>query len=117
MTKRNPWVAVSSEFPPDCQQVDVWFDVWASPLSMGIADQWCEPHAWREKGKWFHNYNGEKAELQSRYITHWKMTGATEIDGPDSLIWKAAGLAVIGAESKRNSDVGQGPRTVSQERK
>lgn len=84
---KTPWIAVDEKFPPDSETVDVWFDVYASPLSFGMADSWCE------NGKWFHFFKGEKAELNSRYITHWKPLGSTAIDGPDSIIWKAGALA------------------------
>lgn len=93
---KSPWVSVADEFPPDYQVVDVWFQVWASPLSFGMADHWCEPEAWRGEGKWFHYYkqrNNEKAELESHYITHWKPAGRTDVEGPDSIIWKASALA------------------------
>jgi hypothetical protein len=66
-------------------------------MSFGIADEWCEPGAWRESGKWFHHCKQEKnakLELQSRYITHWKLSGKTDIEGPDSIIWKAGALAM-----------------------
>jgi hypothetical protein len=89
----TPWVSVADKFPPDHQAVDVWFDVWASPMSFGMADQWCEPNAWREDGKWFHLFEDKKAELNARYISHWKPLGPIDIEGPDSLIWKAVGLA------------------------
>lgn len=90
---KSPWVSVNDRLPHDLDTVDVWFDVWASPLSFGISDSWCEPQAWREGRKWFHKYEGKKAELESRYISHWKPTGAIDIEGPDSVIWKAAALA------------------------
>lgn len=95
MSVKSPWIDVCEQLPAEGELVDVWFDVYASPLSFGMADQWCEPNAWREKKKWFHRYKGEKAELQSRYITHWKPLGDIHIEGPDSVIWQAAGLASI----------------------
>lgn len=91
---KSPWIEVGERFPADGERVDVWFDVWASPSSFGMADQWCEPSAWRESGKWFHVYKGDKAELTARYISHWKELGPTDIEAPDSLIWKAAALAI-----------------------
>ena len=90
---KSPWIEVKEGFPPEKELVDVWFDVWASPLSFGMADQWCEPNAWREARKWFHIYEGEKAELQSRYISHWKPSGPTDIEAPDHIVWKACALA------------------------
>jgi hypothetical protein len=96
----SPWVPVNERMPPDHDKVDVWFNVWASPMSFGMADSWCEPEAWRESEKWFHinKYEigrGEKLELESRYISHWKPVGATDIEGPDSIIWKASALAGV----------------------
>ena len=32
---------------------DLWFDVWASPRSMGMADAWRATNCWRKDGKWF----------------------------------------------------------------
>lgn len=101
----SPWISVAENFPPDGDIVDIWFNVWASPLSFGLADQWCESGAWREAGKWFHHCaqeNNKKLELQSRYITHWKPSGPTDIEAPDALIWKAAGLANIPQDGKES---------------
>lgn len=89
----SPWIAVSDRLSPGGELVDVWFNVWASPMSFGMADEWCEPRAWRESGKWYHVYQGDKAELNARYISHWKPPGAIDIEGPDAVIWKAVGLA------------------------
>jgi hypothetical protein len=69
--KGRRWIKVEQSLPEDGQRVDVWFDVWASPLSMGIADSWPEPNCWRENGKWVHMYLGEVTGLAERYITHW----------------------------------------------
>ena len=96
---KTPWVSCAEKMP-DGEKVDVWFDVWASPLSFGMADSWCEPKAWRESGKWFHinRYEigkGEKLELKSRYISHWKVAGPTDIEGPNSVIWQAAALSSL----------------------
>ena len=51
----------------DRVRVDLWFNVRASPRSMGLADAWRVTDAWRQDGKWF----DEDGELEARYITHW----------------------------------------------
>lgn len=90
---KSPWIEVADKFPPDGERVDVWFEVWASALSFGMADSWCEPNAWRESGDWFHIFKGKKARLNSRYISHWKPLGPTDVEEPSSIIWQAVGLA------------------------
>lgn len=95
---KSPWISTNERMPHDFEKVDVWFDVWASPRSFGMADSWCEPEVWRESGKWFHHCkqeNNAKLQLESRYITHWKTVGEIGIEGPDSIIWKASVLADI----------------------
>jgi hypothetical protein len=95
----SPWVSVTDKVPPDHELVDVWFHVRASLRSFGWADRWCEPKAWRENGKWFHEFEYRPAELESRYITHWKPLGPIDIESPDSVIWQAVGLAGIATRS------------------
>lgn len=53
----------------DDEKVNLWFDVWASPRSFGIADAWEAKNCWRENGKWF----DDDGELEQRYITHWRL--------------------------------------------
>jgi hypothetical protein len=67
----SEWISVKKRLPKDYKEVDVWFDVTASPRSYGMADRWREPNAYRQNGKWVHRFKGEIAELNSDYITHW----------------------------------------------
>ncbi len=51
--------------------VDLWLDIWASPMSLGIADAFRVPEAYHRNGKWFNLVNGKEEEIRSEYITHW----------------------------------------------
>lgn len=52
-------------------EVDLWMQWSASPLTMGEADAFRVPDAYRKDGKWFHKHNGKEMELRPEYITHW----------------------------------------------
>lgn len=70
---RNDWRSI--ERPPrntsEDNPVDLWIDVPASPLSMGMSDRWRIPDCWRVDGKWVHRHRNEIAELDANYLTHW----------------------------------------------
>jgi hypothetical protein len=52
--------------------VDLWMQIGASPLSMGISDAFRVPDCWRDyAGKWVHQDRGEVRELNAWYITYW----------------------------------------------
>jgi hypothetical protein len=61
------WKPIETFDRPDYERVDVWCNVWASPLSMGLSDSFRVIDAYRLDGKWYDN----KGLLASRYITHW----------------------------------------------
>ena len=63
----NKWKPIKTCHVEDFVKVDLWFDVWASPLSMGIADAWRAIDCWRQGGHWY-DAGGLLAE---KYITHW----------------------------------------------
>ena len=55
---------------PDGERVNLWFDVWASPLSFGISDAWEAENCWRIDDQWY----DAGGLLERRYITHWRPT-------------------------------------------
>ncbi len=65
------WQTMESA-PKDGTKVDLWMEIYASPMSMGWSDEFRVPEAWFEGGRWFHHReSGAKSELEIRYITHW----------------------------------------------
>ena len=88
----NPWREISEwRDGIDPSEVDLWFNVWASPLSMGIADAWRATDCYRSNGKW----QDKGGALTERYITHWMPTppaplpSAAEIEEAKALIARA----------------------------
>ena len=73
---KQGWKKVSTYKGPDGEKVSLWFDVWASPLSMGMADAWDAENCWRESGEWF----DAGGRLETRYITHWRPLTAIAAD-------------------------------------
>lgn len=69
--KGRGWLPIASA-PRDGTIIDLWLNVYASPLSMGIADRFGVPDAWFKDGKWVHTYRGQPTELEIDYITHWR---------------------------------------------
>jgi hypothetical protein len=69
----SDWIEIkrSGRIPEDRCEVDVWMNIYASPRSMGWADAFRVPDAYRENGKWFHRDRGEVKQLHGDYITHW----------------------------------------------
>ncbi len=70
--------------PKDGTKVDIWMQVNASPMSMGLSDSfrvvecaWSESEVAKEGPGWYH-YDQSKSydfrRLQDRYITHWMLT-------------------------------------------
>jgi len=53
------------------RKVDLWLSIYASPRSMGMADDFRVVDCWRKDGKWFHEFKGEETELFTDYVTHW----------------------------------------------
>lgn len=70
--KRDGWRKVSKFAEADGVVVDVWLTIYASPLSMGFSDSFGVPDAWRDGGKWMHTYRGAPAQLDERYVSHWR---------------------------------------------
>lgn len=54
------WRKVSSFRRPDCEKVNIWLTIHASPMSMGMGDSFEVPEAWRINGKWFHIHKGRE---------------------------------------------------------
>jgi hypothetical protein len=77
------WISVNKQLPEDWTEVDVWFEVPASPRSFGISDSWREPNCYRIDGKWFHRQNCEVKELYAPYITHWMPIPDAPTQAPD----------------------------------
>jgi len=73
MSDKSGWKPIAR--PPrntdEGNPVDLWISVWASPLSMGMADAWRIPDCWLKDGKWVHRHENEIKELEARYLTHW----------------------------------------------
>lgn len=65
------WRPIAEFDLPDGEEVDVWMDIPASPLSMGIAAEFRVPDAYRIDGRWFHISRDTQAELRADCITHW----------------------------------------------
>lgn len=65
------WKRIASA-PRDGTVIDVWLEISASPLSMGMGDSFGVPDAWFQDGKWVHMYRGKKTALDNWYITHWR---------------------------------------------
>jgi len=69
----NIWRPI--EQPPrntsESNPVDLWIAVYASPLSMGMADSWRIPDCWKVDGKWVHRHENQIKELDAHYLTHW----------------------------------------------
>ena len=65
------WQPIETFQAPEREEVDVWMNIYASPRSMGWADAFRIPNAYRVKGKWFHLHEGKETELFADYITHW----------------------------------------------
>jgi hypothetical protein len=73
---KNPWRPIksfrreTSQFN-EAKQVDLWMQVHASPMSMGMSDAFRVTNCWRDKGEWFHYHEGKVKELARHYVTHW----------------------------------------------
>ena len=67
------WKLIEEWNGEDGALFDLWLDVPATPLSMGIADAWRVINCWHQDGKWFDKF-GESGVLEPRYITHWMPT-------------------------------------------
>lgn len=65
------WRPIESFDQPDRVKVDLWLHIYASPRSMGWADDFRVIDAWRQDGKWVHYDKGNVAELFADYVTHW----------------------------------------------
>lgn len=61
------WKPIGSFNEPDGELVDLWLNVYASPMSMGMADKWRAIDCYRQDGEWFDS----GGKLEARYITHW----------------------------------------------
>lgn len=83
MKKRNKiWRTIKSA-PRDGTKIDVWLNIYASPLSFGFSDCFEVQNAWFKDGKWVHVHGGKDAEMHSHYITHWKPAGVEVATGPN----------------------------------
>lgn len=69
--KRKGWKPIKSA-PRDGTIIDLWLEIYASPMSMGMSDSFGVPDAWFADGKWVHTYRGKPTELETSYITHWR---------------------------------------------
>jgi hypothetical protein len=69
--KGRGWFPIETA-PRDGTVIDLWMSIYASPLSMGMADSFGVPDAWFENGKWVHTFRGKPTELEKHYITHWR---------------------------------------------
>lgn len=67
--KDGKWRSIKSA-PRDGTIIDLWLEIYPSPMSMGIRDSFGIPDAWFADGKWVHTYHGEPAEIERNYITH-----------------------------------------------
>ena len=54
------------------EHFDIWMQVTASPLTMGLSDSFRVPDAFHRDGAWYHRVRGEDKKLNSDYITHWR---------------------------------------------
>lgn len=79
------WRSMKSA-PKDGTRVHLWMEVYASPMSFGMADQFAVPDAWWDGAKWVHEYRGQPAELRSNYIANW-MPASQKIP-QDVEIWR-----------------------------
>jgi hypothetical protein len=72
-TKSKTWRPIKTCRAGFREEVDLWMDIPASPMSMGMADSFRVPSAYRllDGKKWFHYQDGKEQELNSSYITHW----------------------------------------------
>lgn len=68
----NGWMSIDTFDEPDLTEVDLWLEIHASPRSMGFADSFRVPDAFRRGGKWFHRNPVKEEELYAPYITHWR---------------------------------------------
>jgi hypothetical protein len=70
--KKAGWRKIKSA-PMDGTHVDLWMRVHASPLSMGMSDEFEVPDSHYADKYWRHLYKGNPEEaLDDWYITHWK---------------------------------------------
>lgn len=70
--KKIPWRPIKTCRTGFREEVDLWMQWGASPLTMGIADSFRVPNAYRLLDeKWWHFQDGEQKELNRDYITHW----------------------------------------------
>lgn len=70
-SKGKEWKSIKSA-PRDGTIIDLWLSIHASPMSMGMSDDFGVPDAWFQSGKWVHTYCGKPTELEVGYITHWR---------------------------------------------
>ena len=69
--KGKGWKPIESA-PRDGTVIDVWLEIHASPMSMGMSDSFGVPDAWFKDGKWVHMYRGLPTELETGYIKQWR---------------------------------------------
>lgn len=78
------WHAIRGYKGADYEKVDLWLEVWASPMSFGWADRWCVHDAWRVGNEWF----DAEGRLAARYITNWAEAGTGDDDSPPRKLGK-----------------------------
>lgn len=69
--KTGRWRKIDSA-PKDGTVIDLWLSIHASPLSMGMSDEFGVPDAWWDGSRWVHTYRGRPTELYGHYVTHWR---------------------------------------------
>ena len=71
-SKKQGWMPIHKFKLPDRTIIDLWMDIPASPLTMGMSDSFTVPDAWCEHGSWWHTFQGKSAMLNDLYVTHWR---------------------------------------------
>lgn len=77
----KPWKK-SASAPRDGTHFIAWLDIYASPMSMGMSDQFAVLDCWYADGVLVHLFREKPTELAERYFTHWAPMGAVPSVGP-----------------------------------
>lgn len=78
------WLSLETA-PRDGTKVHLWMEIYASPMSFGMGDEFAVPDAWFEGGKWLHYHRGAPAELRDNYVSRWR-PATDSLDGIE--IWR-----------------------------
>ena len=58
--------------PKDGTKFNAWYEIYASPMSFGMSDEFEIPGVWWDGSKWVHMFRGKPTELRDWYFTKWR---------------------------------------------